>query len=320
MSIDLQYLLFLQNLREASGGILDGFFGILTNLAENTVFTAVAALFFWCLDKKTGVLILLAVSFNRLFAQILKISCCVYRPWLRSTLLHPVPSAFRTATGFSFPSGHSVTAAGLWGALAFRAKSRLLKVLLVLLVLLICFSRNWIGVHTPQDVLIGLVLGFAILTGLHFLLERMERRPGSDVYLLAGGLACCALLVLVAMYRQIPVLTDAQGHPLIDPAKIVLDGFNDSGFPAGVLLGWFIERRWIHFDPAAGSRTEKVLRYVCGTAILFLLTHFLRQYLGKGAAGCFFVPMVSGLFITALYPAVCRHFPRPAPRAKPEKQ
>ncbi|MBO5535524.1 MAG: phosphatase PAP2 family protein [Clostridia bacterium] len=69
--------------------------------------------------------------------------------------------------GYSYPSGHSVTAATLYGSMAVCARKmmRWISVLCVILILLTGFSRNYLGVHTPQDVLVGLTEGALMLWG-----------------------------------------------------------------------------------------------------------------------------------------------------------
>jgi undecaprenyl-diphosphatase len=67
-----------------------------------------------------------------------------------------------TASFYSFPSGHATVAAGFYGALtvilAYRLRGRARWAVAaggVLLVLLIGFSRLYLGVHYPTDVLAG---------------------------------------------------------------------------------------------------------------------------------------------------------------------
>ena len=60
---------------------------------------------------------------------------------------------------FSFPSGHTTSTFAVTGFLIFKLKNKLLDVLLVLFGLIIGFSRIYVGVHYPFDVLAGIVLG-----------------------------------------------------------------------------------------------------------------------------------------------------------------
>ena len=91
---------------------------------------------------------------------LLKVTACVYRPWIRDPRIIPDVDAQAAATGYSFPSGHSMNAAALYGGAAIRKElSKALRITMVIIMVLIAFSRNFLGVHTPQDVLIGMGAG-----------------------------------------------------------------------------------------------------------------------------------------------------------------
>jgi undecaprenyl-diphosphatase len=87
--------------------------------------------------------------------------------WL---IARPRPSAlinYHDVDGSSFPSGHAIAAACMFGSVAWLVATRLdtsgLKVLIAIfacvLVFLIAMSRVYIGIHYPTDVVAGLVAG-----------------------------------------------------------------------------------------------------------------------------------------------------------------
>lgn len=73
--------------------------------------------------------------------------------------------------GFSFPSGHSLSAVFFYGFLIYFVSKyikntklkRILQVLIIVIILLIGFSRIYLGVHFVSDVIAGFVLGSIIL-------------------------------------------------------------------------------------------------------------------------------------------------------------
>jgi len=84
--------------------------------------------------------------------------------------------------GFSFPSGHSMTSFVFYGFLAIllarnlvnKRKANQIAALLCILIFLVGFSRVYLGVHYPTDVLGGFFLGNAVLFLILF---------GNNVYL-----------------------------------------------------------------------------------------------------------------------------------------
>lgn len=73
--------------------------------------------------------------------------------------------------GFSFPSGHSLSAIFFYGFLIYFVSKyikniklkRILQVLIIVIILLIGFSRIYLCVHFASDVIAGFVLGLIIL-------------------------------------------------------------------------------------------------------------------------------------------------------------
>jgi undecaprenyl-diphosphatase len=122
----------------------------------------VAALFLWHTEHRHSArLLLAAVAGNILLNTILKLVFHRTRPDIFAWQTH--------ATSSSFPSGHAMSATVCYGTVAYLV-SRLQKhhwarmLTLggaVVLVLLICLTRLYLGVHYPSDVIGGIVVGLA---------------------------------------------------------------------------------------------------------------------------------------------------------------
>lgn len=305
--MDIQYLLFLQNLREAAGGALDGVFELITKLGEASVVTLLLALVYWCVDKREGIFLMLAFYYNRVANGFIKITACVYRPWIRDARVLPVPEAMADATGYSFPSGHSANAASFFGGLAAnRKRPKAFRALLAVLVLLVGFSRNYLGVHTPQDVIVSIVLALVLLFLFRRLLDWVEQNPEKDWLVLLTGAAVCLLLVVYAALKSYPVDYDAAGEMIVDPAKMSVDSFKNAGMGLGFAVGWFLERRFIKFR-TDGKWYSRVIRYaVCAAVYLALKTYAAPLIAGAvpGGSGKALEQFVLVLYITAGAPVL----------------
>ena len=133
----MQFLYFLEKLRVP---VLDAFFLLITKLGEETAFLALALIFFWCVDKGRGYY-LMAVGFaGTIASQALKIACRIPRPWVLDPDFTILEKAREAAAGYSFPSGHTQTAVGTFGAIAATAKKKSVAVTCVVLAMMVGFS------------------------------------------------------------------------------------------------------------------------------------------------------------------------------------
>jgi undecaprenyl-diphosphatase len=126
------------------------------------VMVGVAAMFLWLSRHRySAILLLVATAGGIVLNNILKLSFARPRPQVFEWGTHALSS--------SFPSGHSMSAAIVYGTVAYLAArlqrrrwTRALTMLVALgLILLIGFSRLYLGVHYPSDVAAGLVIGLA---------------------------------------------------------------------------------------------------------------------------------------------------------------
>lgn len=290
--MDIQYLLLLQSWREACNGIFDPFMLLATQLGEANMAFLLFAAVYWCLDKRAGQLmawnLALGCAWNKIIKKIVKID----RPWLRDERIQPVEAALEGAPGYSFPSGHSSRATASWGTLGYSLwKKKALRILSVFcwaVVALVMFSRNYLGVHTPQDVLVALAIGIALMFASDALLSWVDRGKNRDA---AAVLVCLASCLLPMFW---------------------LGWISSAGCAAGLLLGWLAERHAIRFDTAAGFLNKLICFIPGAVGILFcqkLLPDLLALALGSTYAD-FLSEFILGFFVMAIYPwcfcKVCR--------------
>ena len=113
--MDIEYLLLLQKFREGSGQILTDFLSRMTWWGEMNTTLVLLAVIYWCVSREYGAYLMMGWSGNRVVNGALKITACVYRPWIRDARVIPDAAAKVTATGYSFPSGHTMNAATVFG-------------------------------------------------------------------------------------------------------------------------------------------------------------------------------------------------------------
>ena len=118
--MDIDILLALQDFRNGPGAFLASFLAKMTWLGELNTALVIMALIYWCVSKEFGSYLLMGLSGNRLVNGMLKVTVCAYRPWIRDARVVPYGDSIKTATGYSFPSGHTMNAATVFGGGAVR--------------------------------------------------------------------------------------------------------------------------------------------------------------------------------------------------------
>lgn len=302
--MDLDYLIFLQGLRNDWGG--EGLFTLVSALPTNPLTAAIPAILFWCFNKYAGIFLLFNATCGRAINELLKGTFCVYRPWFSSSELIPSAEAMAKASEYSFPSGHTQFTTAIYGGLAFfyRKKYPLLLIPCVLAVILVSFSRNFLGVHTPQDVLVAIIYSI----GLFFAAERLFTWIGKDrerqVLFLLGGLLTVVIIFLWLYFKPYPE-DFLNGKLIVDPLIARADAFDALGFGLAFFLGWFLELRFINFKTNVSNK-DKLWRIIIGLAILGVIAviiYPLMKILFSLEAYKFFkafLPFFSILFVIPL--------------------
>ena len=201
--MDIQILLSLQDFRNGAGGMLSDFMAKMTFLGELNSVIVIMALIYWCVSKELGTYLLMGWSGNRLVNGALKGTVCAYRPWIRDPRILPYGNAITTATGYSFPSGHTMNGATVFGGGAMRRDlPGILRAVSGVLVALIAFSRIFLGVHTPQDVLVGAGAGMLVMFLTLRLMNWIAAHPEKDWLVAAVGLCLGAAVAVYAAVKK----------------------------------------------------------------------------------------------------------------------
>ncbi len=168
-------LLYL--LEEIRNPILDAIVSFITLFGEETVFMAICMIIFWCVDKWQGYYLLLTGFAGTVINQTLKMTFKVPRPWVKDPDFTIVESAREAATGYSFPSGHTQSSVGMFGGIGKANKNKAIRIISVIMCVLVPFSRLYLGVHTPLDVGVSVVIALALVFIGYPLFKKAKESP-----------------------------------------------------------------------------------------------------------------------------------------------
>ena len=282
----------------------NGVMSAVTQLGGEVIFIVAAVVVFWCVSKWEGNYLMTIAFCGTVLNQFLKLICRVPRPWVRDPNFTIVESARAEATGYSFPSGHTQNAIGLFGGMARWGGRRWVRLGLTALALIIAFSRMYLGVHTPADVGVSLVLAAALVLGLYPLMRRAQEKPRYMGYVLAAMLVVSGAFVVSVETCGFPADMDAENL-----ASGIGNAWKMLGAVAGMTLAWLLDRRYIHFETQAVWWVQ-VIKVAVGMALLLAIKSGLKAPLlallgHEGLAGgvrYFLLVLVAG----AIWPLVFR--------------
>lgn len=265
--MDIEFLFLLQKLRELTGGIFNDFFAFITTIAVDYYVIIPVVIIMWAIDKKKGIFVYASYGVASFINAILKSTFCVYRPWIRNPKVEPLASAMSGATGYSFPSGHvtSVSSVNLGIRKKFK-KYKTICILCIAIIIATMFSRMFVGVHTPQDVVAGLLIGIVSVIIINSVSKYIDSNPNIDWIVLLITIIITTIGLIYVDIKPYPV-DYVDGKILVDPASMMINSFKDPGTFFGVIVAWFIERRYINYS-IEGTTYQKIVRCIVGIALM----------------------------------------------------
>ena len=272
---------FINFLQSFSNPVLDSIFTFITRMGEETFFMLVFILFFWCIDKGFGYRLGFAFLSSGVLNTWIKEIFRLPRPFQE----HPEIRSLRveTATGFSFPSGHTQSTATLWTSAAIRYKRAMITVAAAIFIVFVGTSRMYLGVHYPRDVVFGALLGIAWVFASNWLFDLIE-----------GGKKALLLVFLIPAIL-LPIVFQTA-----DCAKA-------AGTVAGFVAGYLIESKYIKFETKS-SMVKQIIKLVVGLGILVLIKVGVKVILPQLMICDFFRYMLMGLWVTVGAPYLFKRF------------
>ncbi len=237
---------FLYVLEQWRHPILDVLFSFLTVFGEESLFLLLALWMFWCCDKKNAYYFMI-VSFIGLSAnQFLKLLCRIPRPWVLDPNFTIVERARAAATGYSFPSGHTQTATGAYGCVARVSSRKSVKIVSAILIGLVAFSRMYLGVHTPKDVLVSLLIGGVLVFALYPWICRAMTSPPRMIATISSLIVMA--IALVVYVECFPFPADVDPSNLAEGRK---NAWTVLSCAVSLLVVYAADHHRLHFETAA---------------------------------------------------------------------
>ncbi len=266
---------FLYLLEDIRNPILNFIFSFVTLFGEETIFMAIGMIIFWCVDKFKGYYLLCVGFLGTVLNQFLKIVCQVPRPWIKDPNFTIVESAREAASGYSFPSGHTQTSVGLYGGIARLTSNKTLRVVMIILAALVALSRMYLGVHTPADVLVSVLIATVLIFVAYPLFKKAEKSPkvmySILFFFLATIIAYTCFVIFNSANLSGTTVEEAENY-----ASALKNGFTLLGCGVGILVVYAVDLKWIKFETKAVWWAQ-VLKVVGGLALVLITKELLRS-------------------------------------------
>ena len=280
--MELEIVKGVQTLRNP---FFDWLFGLITYLGDELFFIVVAVVIFWCVNKRFG---------YKLINVYLLGSACI--EGLKTLVAHPRPYTYEgvesvgaKTSGYSFPSGHSHSIANLSTQVANNFRIKWTYFAFSAIILLVGFSRIYLGQHFLSDVVSGIALGIGFAIAFSYLFELLGDK---EEYAVIGILPLCVIVTVV----------------------LWACGFSGSAYKVlgaygAISLGYYIEKKYIGLNEKAKWYIQ-IAKIVIGLTLTLGVKEGLKLILPHDIPilysflRYFVVGIVASIGVTALFKAL----------------
>lgn len=246
MGIGLQIVQWFQTIRIAP---LDTLAIILDFMNESLFYVIALGCIYWMYNKQLGSRMLFALIMVGLVTLVAKEAFARPRPYqildsgIVPLLLEPT---------YGIPSGHVAIPLVVWGYFALWMKRRWITLAVIAFVAVQALSRMYLGVHFPQDVILGAILGGMVLAMFHRWIDEAES---------------WWLNLPLSMKVALPAVVGAITAVIFLGSQ---DGLTLIGLMIGLGIGVVIEVRYIHFHHKS-SLPLRIAQYAIGLFICVIV-------------------------------------------------
>ncbi|MFW6006726.1 MAG: phosphatase PAP2 family protein [Halanaerobiales bacterium] len=224
----------------------------MTFLGDETFFILLFSLVYWCINKKfayfMGFAFLSSGLINTVLKEVIQVSRPIGQDNIRSLKVE-------TAPGYSFPSGHAQMAASYWTSLMIEVRKSWFTILGVIIILIVGISRIYLGLHTLQDVLGGIIFGVVWVYIANRIFSKIEKERNYKIFLWI-----IIPMILGLFIFQVP------------------NYFKVFGSFLGLISGYIIESEVINFREKE-ILGKQILKYIIGIAGVLLIRTLIKTFL-----------------------------------------
>lgn len=291
---------FLHLLRNLSNKALDSIFEIITFFGEQYAIIIILVILYYAVSKKIGQRILYSIVTSINFNNFLKLIIKRPRPFSDVHQNPVVPARLETASGYSFPSGHTQNASVTYSSLSINFKKKYVIIPSIILIVLIGFSRLWLGCHYPSDVICGLIFGVSAAFLLNYIHSKLEDSKKKKYYL---------YIITSLIFLPFIVISFINFYSGKAEYFLTKDAFVSYGLMVGAFCGIFLEEKVLDFKDTTNKKL-KLLRTIFGFVFVILVYLILSFIFKKINPECPILDIIRYFMISftalGIYPIVTK--------------